>query len=133
MPAVDRNQKNRPSKRGGRRPGAGRPSGVGNRATPEDKRTLTELAKVYAPEALAVLIDVARDKGAPPSSRVAAASALLDRSHGRPVQALEHGGKDGGPIVHATLLGAEATEALGEATAWLGVGSMSAPNGAAKH
>lgn len=97
------NQKIQKPGRGGRRPGAGRPSGVGNRATPEDKRTLAELAKVYAPAALQVLVDVARDTSAPASSRVAAASALLDRSHGRPVQALEHTGKDGGPIETADI------------------------------
>jgi hypothetical protein len=36
---------------------------------------------------------------APAAARVSAANALLDRGHGKPRQALEHGGTDGGPIV----------------------------------
>jgi hypothetical protein len=38
---------------------------------------------------LQVLVDVAIDATAPPSARVAAASAVLDRAHGKPVQSLE--------------------------------------------
>lgn len=35
--------------------------------------------------------------GAPPAARVAASIAILDRGHGRPVQAIAGG--DGGPLV----------------------------------
>jgi hypothetical protein len=50
---------------------------------------ISELAKTHSPKMLQVLVDVAIDATAPPSARVAAASAVLDRAHGKPVQSLE--------------------------------------------
>jgi hypothetical protein len=44
------------------------------------------------------LVVVMNDSAAPAAARVSAANALLDRGHGKPRQALEHGGTDGGPI-----------------------------------
>jgi hypothetical protein len=38
----------------------------------------------------------------PPAARVSAASALLDRGWGKPVQSMEHSGHDGGPIETST-------------------------------
>ena len=35
-----------------------------------------------------------------PATQLTAAEALLDRGYGRPAQAIELAGKDGGPIVH---------------------------------
>jgi hypothetical protein len=43
---------------------------------------------------------------APGAARVAAANAVLDRGHGKPRQALEHGG-DGGAAIQIVYLNAE--------------------------
>jgi hypothetical protein len=82
--------------RGGKRPNAGRKNGSVNRATKENKATLSDLARRHSAIALKALADVAK-KGTD-SARVAAAVALLDRGYGRPVQSLEHSGPQGGPI-----------------------------------
>lgn len=75
----------RPGKRGGLRPGAGRPAGVPNKLN----RSLKEKAAEHADAVLAVLVDVATDVAQPASSRVQAASAVLDRAFGKPSQAVE--------------------------------------------
>lgn len=76
-----------------RRPGPGRPPGRKNSSTLE----IEAKAKKYAGDALKALLDVARNSEND-SARVAAASALLDRGYGRPKQALEHTGGNGGPV-----------------------------------
>lgn len=48
-----------------------------------NETTLTQKARKHSDEALQTLIDVARDKDAPPASRLAAANALLDRAYGK--------------------------------------------------
>jgi hypothetical protein len=83
---------------GGSKPGerrGGRKPGTPNKVTAE----LAGLARVHTPDALAALVVVMNDPAAPAAARVSAANALLDRGHGKPRQALEHGGTDGGPIV----------------------------------
>jgi hypothetical protein len=83
---------------GGSKPGerrGGRKPGTPNKVTAE----LAGLARVHTPDALAALVVVMNDPAAPAAARVSAASALLDRGHGKPRQALEHGGDGGGPIV----------------------------------
>lgn len=45
------------------------------------------LARLHTAEAIGTLVQVMRDKGAKPSERVNAANSLLDRGHGRAVQA----------------------------------------------
>lgn len=99
MPGQNIKQK---SKRGGHRDGAGRPKGVINRATREQKGRIEELAKAHSPTALKALADIAK-AGVSESARVSAASALLDRAYGRPRQAVEHTGADGGPIEYTKL------------------------------
>lgn len=69
--------------RGGRREGAGRPTGVKNFATAEQKRSLSELAREYTDDALSALFEVAR-YGRTEQARVAAAIAILDRAYGKP-------------------------------------------------
>jgi predicted ArsR family transcriptional regulator len=71
--------------RGGRRPGAGRPKGK----VSEAKRSIAQAAREHAEVALKVLVDVARDVAAPPSARVSAANAILDRGYGKPVAQVE--------------------------------------------
>jgi len=82
---------------GGSKPGerrGGRKAGTPNKVTAE----LAGLARVHTPEALAALVLVMNDPEEPGAARVSAANSLLDRGHGKPRQALEHGGDGGGPI-----------------------------------
>jgi hypothetical protein len=73
---------------GGRRDGAGRKQGSSNRATKEQKRTLSEMAREHTDTALAALAEVAAS-GSTDSARVAAAVAILDRGYGRPAPVKE--------------------------------------------
>ena len=78
--------------RGGRRSGAGRPVGSRNKAIlarEADAKTLTDLAREKTETALQALESVMTDDNAPPSARVSAAVALLDRAWGRPAQRVE--------------------------------------------
>lgn len=85
------------SNRGGARPGAGRPKGAKDPATRQAGATLSELARAHTDDALKTLADVAKN-GSSESARVAAATALLDRGYGRPPQAVEISGTNGGPV-----------------------------------
>ena len=58
----------------------GRPKVVGD---------LRELACQWGPDALEALREVATSKDAPPSARVSAAVALLDRGYGKPAQSID--------------------------------------------
>jgi len=73
--------------RGGARSGAGRPKGARNKLTKARKKTLTEMAGQYTETALATLAEIMRDDGAPAAARVTAANSILDRAHGKPLQA----------------------------------------------
>ncbi|MCU4654353.1 hypothetical protein N8I71_16050 [Roseibacterium sp. SDUM158016] len=73
---------------GGRRKGAGRKPGSCNRATRDQKRNLSEMAREHTEIALATLAEVAV-RGSTDSARVAAAVAILDRGYGRPTPARE--------------------------------------------
>lgn len=63
----------------------GRKLGSVNKAT----RTIREAAQEYTEDALKVLADVMNDHDQPALARIAAATAILDRGHGRPAQAIE--------------------------------------------
>lgn len=63
---------------------SGNPSG-----RPKADLSVRELAKGHTEEAMATLLEVARNKKASSSARVAAASALLDRAWGKPPQHIE--------------------------------------------
>lgn len=90
---------------GGKRQGAGRPQGHKHLATAEQKATLEELARSHTDTAVGVLVQVAQS-GESESARVSAANAILDRGYGKPPQAVQHGGEDGGAIKHhVTLVG----------------------------
>jgi hypothetical protein len=65
--------------RGGKRTGAGRPAGAPNKVNAD----LREAAQQYTSEALATLRTIC-NSGASEAARVAAASAILDRGHGKP-------------------------------------------------
>jgi hypothetical protein len=47
------------------------------------------LARSHAADAIAALVEIMADRNAPPSARVAAAVAMLDRGYGRPPQSLD--------------------------------------------
>lgn len=93
---INRNQKNQ-SRRGGKRPGAGRKRGVPAKATIRERNDIADAAKDYATTALQALVEIAEGGESEPA-RVTAATALLDRGYGKPRQSVEHTGKDGGPI-----------------------------------
>jgi hypothetical protein len=75
--------------RGGPRPGSGRKPGSQNRDTAERRAALADLAADHVETALATLASIAAD-GASESARVSAAIAILDRTYGRPGQAIDH-------------------------------------------
>jgi hypothetical protein len=83
----------------GRKPGGpktgGRKPGTQNKATIEVKQA----AQVFTAEAIETLAEIMRGQEQPAAARVAAASAILDRGHGKPKQAVENSGPDGGPQV----------------------------------
>lgn len=66
--------------------------------TPTDIRSL---ARSHTESAINVLAGVMNEPGAPHAARVSAATALLDRGWGKPVQAHAGVGEDGevGPLV----------------------------------
>jgi hypothetical protein len=101
--------KKRPQPRGGSR------KGIPNKATADIKAA----AAIHGPEALAVLLSIAKDAKKPAASRVAAAVALLDRGFGKPAQAIT--GPGGGPVQFARPLADLSTEELRQAVARLGL------------
>ena len=86
---------------GGKRPGSGRPKGSKNKASTGEKLHISELAKEYAPMALATLAEIA-ERGESEAARVSAANALLDRGYGRARQSMEMTGKDGKDLIPET-------------------------------
>lgn len=84
--------------RGGKRAGAGRKHGSRGKVTVALGATLTEMAQRYTAQALQALVDAATSEKATWGARVTAAGMLLDRGHGRAVQAVEHSGAGGEPI-----------------------------------
>ena len=71
------------TRHGGQREGAGRPAGVPNKATKEQGARLSELARSCTDIAFSTLVDVAMN-GSSDTARVAAANAILDRGYGKP-------------------------------------------------
>ena len=76
--------------------GKGRPRGSPNKAT----SALREIAQAYTVEAVEALAAVMRDASAPHAARVSAATALLDRGHGRPTQPVA-GDDQMPPVTHS--------------------------------
>ncbi len=63
---------------------SGNPSG-----RPKSDATIRELARAHTEIALLTLVEIIQNKKAPPSARVHAASAILDRGWGKPSQYIE--------------------------------------------
>jgi len=74
---------------GGKREGAGRPKGAKDKLTRETSQELSKLARCYTERALNTLVNVMEDVEATPTARVAAANAILDRAHGKPMQPVD--------------------------------------------
>lgn len=79
---------------GGKREGSGRKKGVPNKAT----ASIREAAQQYTEQALQTLFNVMNTATEPAAARVSAANSILDRAFGKPVQAVQASGPDGGPI-----------------------------------
>lgn len=80
---------------GGARPGNGRKSGSQNKV----KAELAVLCRTYTVEALEALVGVMRNGEAPHAAVVTAAIAILDRGHGKPMQAVSGLGAGGAIVV----------------------------------
>ena len=68
-----------------------KPGQSGNPSGRRKDRTVKMLAREYTVEAIETLARILKDEKATPAAQVAAATALLDRGWGRPVQQLEVG------------------------------------------
>lgn len=101
--------------RGGKREGAGRPAGTRSAATKDQIASLSEMAKMHAPEALKALVQIAT-KGESEAARVSAANSILDRAFGKPQQSLELSNPDGSLAPRQIDAGKLSTEALRELT-----------------
>lgn len=84
--------------RGGKREKAGRKRGSLGKVTVLIKASLAETCKAYTAEAVGTLVECMLCAGAPWAARTKASEAILERGHGKPVQANTHSGPDGGPI-----------------------------------
>jgi hypothetical protein len=72
--------------------GAGRPFQKGVSGNPGGRskalRDVEAAAREHTPTAIKTLADICGDAALPPSARVSAAIALLDRGHGKPAQTI---------------------------------------------
>ena len=61
----------------------------GRKPKSAEERELEEIAKANSPDALATLIAIHKNPKMPPAARVTAATAIMDRGHGKPTQPIE--------------------------------------------
>lgn len=81
---------------------SGNPSGRPRYVLP-DGRTLSELCRTHTEDAVNALVSVCTGVDVPAAAKVAASQALLDRGWGKPAQAVEVTGADGGPLQHRDM------------------------------
>ena len=96
---------------GGARKGVGRPRNATKHKT--TAATLTELCAGFAPQALAKLVELANGYQGEPPDRVACIY-IIDRVLGKPRQAVELAGKDGGAIPLALAFEAAIAKVYGQ-------------------
>jgi hypothetical protein len=80
-----------PTGKGGFKKGvSGNPAGpaIGQKRNPADQ-DVKRLARTHTAEAVAGLMEIARDKRIRPETRAAAYNSVLDRGHGRPHQSID--------------------------------------------
>lgn len=65
--------------------------------------SFADACRNHAKEALDVTLEIMRDKTVAPAVRLDAAKDIKDRAFGRPTQAVELTGANGGPIEYANL------------------------------
>src|SRR3990167_6931946 len=63
---------------------------------PKQDVRILDFCRAHSVEAANVILEIMRDKDAPPTARLAAAHSIIDRVYGKPAQAVT--GEDGGPI-----------------------------------
>jgi hypothetical protein len=87
---------------------SGNPSG--RPKLPDDlrraERKMVMMARKRSPRMIEILSGIAEDETAPTASRIAAATAILDRAHGRPKQQIE------GSVDHKLSLGEQHLDAI---------------------
>ena len=75
-------------------PGQWKPGVSGNKnGRPKIVGEVMELARKWTVQAIATLAEIMQDAASPKAARVAAASAILDRGYGRPIQGITHTGE----------------------------------------
>lgn len=72
---------------------SGNPSGL-----PKDLREVIHLARSHTVTAITALAEIAGDVGSPPSARVSASEALLNRAWGKPKDTVELTGAEGASL-----------------------------------
>lgn len=81
---------------------SGNPTGLPNKpetiARLKVEADAKAIAKSYGEDAINALVEIMNNKAISAAARVSAATSLLDRGYGRPAQAVEMTGRDGGPI-----------------------------------
>lgn len=78
----------------------GRTKGTPNKVT----ASIRDAAREYTDNALATLVEVMQDKEAPPSARVSAANAILDRGYGKPTTVIGDGDGEPAQLIHKIIL-----------------------------
>lgn len=99
-------ESNGPERRPSERPSGGvsvrgfQPGQSGNPGgRPKALREVMELARAKTEAAVETLAGIMTNGSAPPAARVSAATALLDRGWGRPVQGVHHSGAEAGGML----------------------------------
>ena len=96
MRTIPNNEEAKPKRKPGFQPGqSGNPSGRPRKT--EEQLKLVEMCKERTPEALGTILEIMQ-AGENERNRLSAAQYVLDRGWGKPVQATEVTGKDGGPL-----------------------------------
>lgn len=67
---------------------------------PKELTEVIHLARTHTVASVEALARIVNDTAAPPNAVVSAATALLDRAWGKPVQTTEHSGVGGDAIKH---------------------------------
>jgi hypothetical protein len=91
--------------KGGKREGAGRPPGSANKVTAD----VREAAQAFTTDAISTLAEIMKSVEHPAAARVSAASALLDRGHGKPAQSVKLGGDEEAAPIQQVLRWAQST------------------------